>query len=328
MMVVLMLCCTPAGAQTVVLVRPPKTEAVLTDAFNRLKAELNLQLFEIIVIDSCSTDPCPNLVELTMEHHASAAVQLQPLTSGSAADLCLIDRASGEPTTRRLELDDNQDAPAVLALRTGDLLRSGLREVSKPSPPPAAPARPAKVERSAPLVERPVLPARRTSLRLGLALLDAAPALSTAFGLQLNANRLLTQRLRLGVVWLGPTVGAAFKTASGNARVRQELAAFQLGFALLPRPPVELWADLGLGLFHLAATADTPPDIIAKRGQLYSLLGSLNLSCAYPLSERIALEVETSFLTLTPRPGIAVTETSMLYRRWVWSSSLGTRMTF
>src|SRR6186713_3173374 len=41
-----------AFAQKVVLVRPPNGDAVLVEAFNRLRAELRLQDFEVVVVDA------------------------------------------------------------------------------------------------------------------------------------------------------------------------------------------------------------------------------------------------------------------------------------
>lgn len=314
-------------AQRIVLVRPPATETMPNDAFNRLRAELNLQLFDVVVTDTCVDPPCPGMVELAQSQNGLASVQLKHLEPSIVAELAIIDRTSHQPEMLRLELQSNQDAPAVLALRAVDLLRNRLREVPPPQPPPP-PAKPRRIPtQSYKIPDRPPAP-RRTSVRIGAAALGVAPAISTAYGLELTLDQRVTERLRLGIDLFGPGMGAKLETANGTATIRHEMFSVRAGLLLLSARHLQIWSSVGLGLYHLEANAETPAEFLAKRGQLYAMLASFTGNGAFRLSNVVSLELDLSAVTLTPQPRIAVADSSTSYRAGLWMVAVGTRINF
>jgi hypothetical protein len=319
-----------AWAQRVVLLRPVRSDAVLTDAFNRLQAELKLQLFEVVVIDSSGADPIKSTATAAHEQNALAAVSLRQQNNGASAELCIVDRATGKTSLRSLALENVQDAPSVLAIRAVDLLRASLREFA-PAEAPAPEI--GGVERQAPAEVRKVRawasPTRhRTSARLGVAMLDTSAEITNAYGIDLAVDYDPTPRVRVGLWLMGPLIGARFHSPLGTANLRQEMAALRGAYRLLESGQFELWPSLGFGAYHLAAHADTVPPLASKYGQVSSLLVSAGLAGAVRVVESVALEVQASAILLTPRPGIAVLDYRSLYRLPIVSVTVGIRTHF
>jgi hypothetical protein len=83
-----------------------------------------------------------------------------------------------------------------------------------------------------------------------------------------------------------------------------------------------------LGIYHLDADSEAIAPLVSKRAQIFALLGTAGLAGAIWLLEPIALELEASAVLLTPRPGVAVAEYAVLYRRPLITATLGVRAQF
>jgi len=317
-------------AQRVVLVRPVQSDPVLGDAFNRIQAELRLQLFEVVVIEARGTDPIQSTADAANEQNALAAVSLRKQTGGATAELCIVDRATGKTSLRRLTLEHVADAPAVLAIRAVDLLRASLREFDGPKA--AAP----EIRDVARVADSDVAHVRawvhssepRTSARLGFAWLDVASRVTGAYGIDLRLDYAVVAGVRFGVGLMGPMIGAHFDSPLGRATIRQQSVVLRSAIRLLRARPFELWPNLGLGIYHLDADSEAIAPLVSKRAQIFALLGTAGLAGAIWLLEPIALELEASAVLLTPRPGVAVAEYAVLYRRPLITATLGVRAQF
>src|SRR5262245_23562917 len=119
----------PGRAQSVVLVGPPVGDAVLLEAFNRLRAELALQGFRTSAAPlGAAADSPEELAALAQKAGAFAAISLRRRVGASVAEICIADRVTGKVTLRTVALGSEPEAPNVLAVRTTDLLRASLRE--------------------------------------------------------------------------------------------------------------------------------------------------------------------------------------------------------
>src|SRR5262245_27204891 len=119
-----------ALAQRVVLVRPPNSDAVVVEAFNRLRAELRLQSFDVVGLDADPAFVSPESVgEAATREDAFAAISIARRAGATSVDVWIADRVTGKTTLRTLALRRESDAPSVLAVRAVDLLRSSLREI-------------------------------------------------------------------------------------------------------------------------------------------------------------------------------------------------------
>ncbi|HEY4159867.1 MAG TPA: hypothetical protein VGM29_17270 [Polyangiaceae bacterium] len=296
-----------ARAERVLLVRPTAPDAVLAEAFNRLRAELTLQGFETRVVELDPSASSPEaLTELAQKQGAFAGISLTRRVGTPAAEVCIADRVTGKATLRTLALRNSVDAPSVLAIRAADLLRASLREFSPSERPPPevvgverGPA-PALVRRFA---ERP--PSRfRLSARV--AALGVTQAFGPGYGPSLAFDARLVERFGVGLALTGPALGAAFDSANGSAALRQELGVARVWFALAESGGFELETALAAGVYRLDAQGEVTSPLLAKSAHVTSFAGGLALDATYRLTGALVLSGELSAFGLTPRPIVAV----------------------
>ena len=325
-----LLCSTHALAQSVVLVRPPVSDRVLVEAFNRLRAELGLQDFEVVVAEAPEGPSTPEAIDrLAQEKGAFAAISFTRRADTTTADVWIADRATGKTTVRTLALRGVTDAPSVLAVRSVDLLRESLRELGPADEPP--PPEVVGVDRG-PVSEQvrawvaPEPPPWR--LRLEGTALGETASVGLGYGVGLALSRRLVERVTLGVGLAGPLVGGTFRTKNGSASVRQELAWLELGATVYRAGPFALGAALGAGVYHLEARAEVNPPLSSRSDQVTSFAGSLGLLLDLHLTESVAAMGGASALMLTPRPGVAIGPTRALFKEPLVRAFLGMGVDF
>jgi hypothetical protein len=318
-----------ALAQRVVLVRPPSSDALLVEAFNRLRAELRLQSFEVVVVDA---DPAlasaDSVGSAAQREDAFAGISITRRAGATSADVWIADRVTGKTTLRTLALQSQREAPSVLAVRAVDLLRSSLRELP---PGEEAPPDVVSVDRD-PVPEnvrewaRPEPPSWK--LRVEGGALGAVSGVGLAYGGGAALSFRVAERFRIGVAFFGPLVGGEWTTTTGTAIVRQELAWLEGTFVALRTAAFELGVTLGAGAYHLKATAEVEPPLVARSDAVWSALGSVGPSAALHVTESLSLGVELAALGLTPRPGVAIAEDQMLFEMPAFRVALGLGVEF
>ncbi|HVY25644.1 MAG TPA: hypothetical protein VHB79_03805 [Polyangiaceae bacterium] len=294
-----------AWGQRVLLVRPPASDTALSEAFNRLRAELQLQDFEVEVLDSNEHPLSPEELEAAAQRlDAFAGVALNRLGTSANADVSIADRVTGKITMRRLAIA-GQDSPRILAVRAVDLLRASLRELpidQRPPPDvigvsvtPAPPAVRAFTE-------------RRTHFQVSAAAaaLASTQDISSGYGATLGFWYRPTERLGVGVHVVGPLVGARFRATTGSATLRQELAQVRATFDILSSGRFELGPVLGAGVYHLQAQGEVVPPLNSKTSGVWSFAGSGGIEARLHLTEALALGGSVQGLLLSPRPVVAV----------------------
>jgi hypothetical protein len=112
--------------QRVVLVVPAARDAVLSDTLHRLRAELELQHWSVLLVRGrVLREPATKLRALAERHVASAAIALQRSGGSATLEVWLRDPAADGGSLHTLSLERSGDA-ALIALRAVDLLRSSL----------------------------------------------------------------------------------------------------------------------------------------------------------------------------------------------------------
>lgn len=299
----------PAAAQRVVLLRPEGVDPVLSEAFNRLRAELALQDFEVVVLDAKGDARDTELLsELARKEGAFAGISLNRRVQAAAADVCIADRVTGKVSQRTLSLTDANDAPAVLAVRAVDLLRSSLREFGPDE----------RASRDVIGVDRGPVPqavhewtrAPASRFRLGAAAmaLSGAPELGVSYGPTLSFRARVSERLTLGAVIGGPLVGSELRVSSGRALLRQELLLAELGVTAFDTPRFELTPVISLGVYHLDAKGEVTAPLMSRSEQVWSLALGGGVEAGLRLSERVMLLSSVRGLTTSPRPIVALGE--------------------
>jgi hypothetical protein len=323
-----MLSTVDAFAQRVVLVRPPNSDEVLVEAFNRLRAELRLQNFDVVVVDADPTLGSPESVgNAAQREDAFAGISITRRAGATSADVWIADRVTGKTTMRTLALRSQREAPSVLAVRAVDLLRSSLREIPPgEEPPPDVVSIDRKpVPESVRAWARPPPPFK---LRVEGGALGAVSGLDLAFGGGAALSRRLSDRFRIGVAFFGPLIGGSWTTSTGVASARQELAWLEGTFVAWRTGGFELGATLGVGAYHLKATSEVEPPLVAESDEVWSAFGSIGPNAVLHVTESFSFGAEVDVIGLTPRPGVAVAEDEMVFQQPMFRLALGIGVEF
>ncbi|MET0792513.1 MAG: hypothetical protein ABW061_13410 [Polyangiaceae bacterium] len=318
-----------ASAQRVVLVVPPAPDEVVSEAFNRLRAELTLQGFETTTVE---LDPAANtpdkLSELAREGGAFAGISLVQRVGTPTAEVCIADRVTGKTTLRTLALDKTRDAPSVLAVRTTDLLRASLREFAGSERPPPEVVN-VDAQRPAAVVERFAQPPpKRFRLDARVAALGFTSKIGPGYGPALALSYRIGQRFAAGVLLIGPAVGASLETNLGSATVRQELAVAHFAASFWQTERLELRATAVAGVYHLDASGVVGPPLSPVSDEVTSFVGGVGLEAGLRLSSALLLGLELTGLALGPRPGVAVSSERYLFSLPILTLSAGIGVEF
>jgi hypothetical protein len=318
-----------ALAQSVVLVRPPVSDKLLVEAFNRLRGELGLQSFEVIVADAPEDASIPDAVaRLARDKGAFAAISFARRADTTSADVWIADRATGKTTMRTLALGDVPDAPTVLAVRTVDLLRESLRELGPDDTPP--PEIEGVDRRPVPAPVRAFAEGEPPSFRLrlaGAALVEFRDV-GASYGVALALSHRLGERFAIGLGLAGPLLGATYEASTGTASIRQELAWAELDATAFRAGPFGLEGTLGLGVYHLEARSEVKPPLASKSDDVTSFAGSLGVLLELRATRAVAAVGGASAVLLTPRPGVAVERERTLFLQPLLRAELGMAVSF
>jgi hypothetical protein len=319
----------PSAAQRVVVLRPAGVDPVLSEAFNRLRAELALQDFDVIVLDAEGSElDADTLSELARREQAFAGISLSRRVESASADVCIADRVTGKVSQRTLSLSDAKDAPAVLAVRAVDLLRSSLREFG---PDERASSDVVGVDRGpVPEAVHDWTRAPPSSFRLGasaMALL-AEPRLGVAFGPTLSLRARSSESLTLGVVLSGPLVGAELAAGGGRAVLRQELILGEITWTLASNRRFELAPAFAVGAYHLDAKGEAVPPLLSQSEQVWSFALGAGVEAGVRLSERVVVTCAVRALSLSPRPAVAVRDDRQNFAPVIALANLGLGVEF
>lgn len=299
--------CGPAFAQRVLLVRPSESDAVLLEAFNRLRAELALQGFEISVAELSASESSPErLTALAKATESFAGVSLTRRSGSPAAEVCIADRVTGKTSLRSLAIGKASDAPSVLAVRSADLLRASLREFTDDRPPPKDVVG-VDYERAPVAVEtfaRESPPRFRLDARA--AALGFSQSLGPGYGPSLALRYRAAPRLWISLLAVGPAVGASFETSLGSATLRQELAVAQAAVGVLSSDRFDLRCSAAAGAYHFSASGQVNPPLAPQRAQVTSFATGLGVEAELHLTSAFSVSAELGALVLAPRPAVAL----------------------
>jgi hypothetical protein len=293
------------------------------DAFNRLRAELEIHHFQAEVVSpSLETVTPDDLEQIAQQVGALACIALMHHGTGTSVDVWLVDRVSGKTTMRRLDVGRTRDAASVLAIRAVDLLRASLEEYEPGERPPPEvvgvdprPVPPAVRTLTAP-------PAPTTSLQIeGLALFNGSE-LGFCYGPSLGLHHIWDQ-FELGLVVAGPLLGASLEGQNGGATSRQEIGWVQGRFMMLRAAPFELGAEAGLGMHFLQAQGQPEPPLVSRSDSIYGFMGTLGAHARLSFSPSAAIGLSLRAIALLPRQGVAVLDQQTLLGQPLFSASLG-----
>ncbi len=242
-----------AAALRVVLVRPADADPITLEALFRIRGELTAEGFSVALVDAPSIpggadDGAPAAPA------SGVTIRLTLNTVRHVAELVVTDRLRSKKLTRWIDTRDAapDHLAEVLAVRSVELVRASLAELSLPggSPPPAArpPAPPA-----APAV--PSASEASWGLEAGMSVLVSPPGVGPA-ALGLARVRFAPVRwLELRVAFAGLGTSPRVDGPEGaSARVTQLLVLSEV--ALRPWPDLRVRPSFALGAGALEVSAE------------------------------------------------------------------------
>lgn len=304
-----------ARAEGVVLIRPPASDPLRSDAFNRLLGELHIHGFATRIEDSDATgDPVDALRQVVRKYAALAGLQLVRDERGLWLAVVLIERESGAARSHRLDMDTtNADAASLLALRAVDLLRASLLRVPEPRPPPAA----ARASPVAPRVALPppsatATPARAAGAAQGWSLaiegdvLWAGERIGIGYGPALGVFHRPEAWFQWGLWLAAPTFGTGLRGSAGSARVWQETLLLEARATFMRVHGFGLAASAGGGAFLLQAEGAVREPFVSERDAVWSGAFALGLRAEQLLGAVVSVGLSVRALALVPALGVAI----------------------
>jgi hypothetical protein len=297
------------GARSrVALVRSSSSDPVLREASTRVRAELIDAGFEVVEVDRPPGDPRSEVEDAAPTTASFATVAMNRAPNGAFADVWISDHLTGKTVVRRIEVGAGPNATAVLAIRALELLRASLLEVAAKGPPSEPPmSAPNDVMK---WIAPALAPAPATPLLQGSALGLGALALHGLSGIGLAVGPTVSFSHGVGplfarVTLAGPLLGPELHATAGSATIRQELAAFAIGWASEPKP-LGAYAWIGAGGFdlHTDGSADAPNR--GTSGDVVSFLWTAGIGGLARIGPRIALTADLTAVFLDPQPVVVI----------------------
>jgi hypothetical protein len=318
----LWLVAAPAWAEKVFVLRPDRTDVVLTEAFNRLQAELWLANFEVEVRGDESGSDAVELRTAAVERGAFAAVAFARSDDTTSVDVWVDDRATGSTATRTLELADVEDAPRVLALRAVDFVRSALRDAEgREREPTSSPTERVEAERPSPHAVEEERRERAVELRLGAeALFTGSPGIG--YGPLLGAAYRYRE-LQIGLAFTGPALGTEWRAEEGIVTFHQELLLAEARFELVRLPPFSLGPTLAVGGYLLPARGEAKPPLVSRSDTEWAFAVAPGIGVRHFLCGDLFLDLSGRALLLLPRPGVSLEEDRTLLLRPLFTAAAG-----
>lgn len=321
----------PLPAQTIVVVRPDASDAMLMEAFSRLCGELHMYGLQVRLSDredGSSSDPGEPVDVL-------GGVTLLRSSGQASARMWTAEVASGKKSVGITVSIDDADAPSLLAIRAADSLRASLRDLRHPQPsdakPPASAASGLSTMLPRPSAAVPSAAApdgfERWAVRGAVGALWEHGELGVGWAGSLGLARRVASRLALELSIVAPITGQTYD-GTATARLRQTLGMLVLAWRPYDRGRLTLELCQGLGAAYLTVRGEAQPPWLARADSAWSAASSSGGAVALRLSERMALSVSVAAVFLLPRPVLEVAGASYTAQQpWVLATG-GLRYAF
>jgi hypothetical protein len=286
---------SPSGHIRVVLIASPGMEELVL----RFIAELGSLRLEVERAPDTVTAPSmAELERLAREHGARVAVRVGK--SGRAVDLWLVNRQSHELIYRRVVAEGD---PAVVALRSLEILRGALVDLRAFAEAPSAPPAPPPVDdRPAAVAVPEPAPAPPFWLGFSGALLAAHAGRSLGAGALVALHRRVGSRFALHAEALAPLNSFTVEGEGGSAEVRLGTAAIAGIVTPWGEHALTPGLGLGLGLVALHTRGEAQPGFVGTSELNVAFFPHGRLELGLGLSAWLRLRAALSGGFASPRP--------------------------
>ena len=295
------------GSRIVLLSEKAGEDAVIARAQRRLAAELRSAGFEVEEGGVEAQGDARRIVETPASGDPFATVFLRRAGDGTSTDVWVADHVTHKTVVRSVSVPGSgESADRALALRVVELMRASLVEAMV-LPSPDVPAPPASDVKAWTREEIRVEPSEkaageRIALGLGVAAAFASPevglAVAPALRVAWRAGRLWV--LRAAAV--GPAFGGRVQAHEGDAAIRQEMGLFELSFHPKTTAPIQGYAALGAGAYHIDERGNAMAPFAGVHAEAWSVLLSAGGGIRLRFSRVSSIELESRILLAMPRP--------------------------
>jgi len=293
-----------ALASTVLLVRPPNSSSVTSEALIRMHGELASAGFDVSFATAVAgVDGRASLEMLASGPGVDAVVAILGEAAPDAIEVWVVDRVSGKSAVRRTpyQPDGERDAE-VLAIRAIELLRASLLEVdivgvATPRPAPAT---------SHPT---PVSPEEsRWGLGVGASVVMSWGGLGPAVLPQLRVGGVLASWCVAQATVAGLGTRARLGASERTGEVTQQFGLAGLGLRWPPRKGVRPVVSLAAGALHVSAEGRAGWPYAGQTATRWSFLADAGAGMHLALGARYEMAVEAHVQLAEPYPVFRVVD--------------------
>lgn len=315
-----------ACAERILIVRPEGGQPTLSEVFNRLRGELRMRGFETVLVSEEGPITQAELRRIAGLGQSDAAVAIEQLEGEPTCHVWFADRESARDRLMSISVPDTEEAPALLALRTVELLRS-LRERA-----PSLPARPPTSRREQPAASRSAADAGahsrtlldaeryRYAFRLGGSVMWTAFRRDALLALVPSVVYGVTKRYAVGFRGSVAMSPIRVDTPQAQGEVHTDLALLELRWAAgFPNPTVRLELSGLAGLARCAAKGESRANsqLAGRTAIAWPFAIGLGGGSWVALASHWRFGVTTSVGVLVPKPVLRVERTdTTLGRPW------------
>lgn len=325
-LLVALVLCSAASAQRprVALAQPIDPDPIQAEVARRIRAELQMASFEVVVVPlDPGAEPRQGVEFAGIDPRPIATVAIVRLENRPAVDVWVSDRVTGKTLVKRLAVGRRADAETTssLAIHAVELLRASLLEMRTQSGRRDAggaadgtspvPHEVTEWVDHAILAESPKPLFERPSVAVAAATLYSSPAMGPAFAPMLRVSVGAANGVAGRLAVVGPGFGAELRGPKGTASVRQELALAELVYA-----PSRRWlvptVSAGMGGYHLYLQGDsTDPAYRGVSNHLWAFVADVGLGLVARVGPGAAISLDVHGLVTQPAARVAIGDTSI-----------------
>jgi hypothetical protein len=241
----------------VVLLKPPVTDDVTSDALARVHGELTAAGFQVSVLPQDPTlDVRSALETVARELDPIAAFAIVRAAGADTAEIWVSDRIAGKSVIQSVRLDTagtpgEPSRSVVLAVQAVELLKASLAQYWLAS---MRRAQPAPEIRAAHEAAPGTYAIAGVGVEAGIGWLDSIGAVSAAWQAMVRASYGGVRGWAVRVTGGGLGRDASVQAAEGSALIRQEIVALEILRGFRPGRRIQLVATVGAGAYHARVT--------------------------------------------------------------------------
>jgi hypothetical protein len=287
-----------ASASTVLLVRPPKTSSVTSEALIRMHGELASAGFDVSFATAVAgVDGRASLEMLASGPGVDAVVAILGEAAPDAIEVWVVDRVSGRSVVRHTPYRPGGDRDAeVLAIRAIELLRASLLEVDIAGVPTARPV-PAPAQPAPPLTET-----SRWGLDVGASVLMSFDGLGPAVLPQLRVGGVLASWCVAQATLAGLGTRARLGAGEGTGEVAQEFGLAGLSLRWPSRRGMRPVVTVAAGALHVSAEGRAGWPYVGQTATRWSFLADAGAGMHLLLGARYEMAIEAHVQLAEPYP--------------------------